>query len=183
VPLAPLVRLSPLFADRPAPTGPTPKGFARETPEEVAHAAKWWADALKNSGCAPDAGKVERFRDSLHRDLEFRCCYHWYPANPQRGSGYRSIVNGVKMDEALKRACSASGVDAAAVPRPRIMFINPGEVKVQNTGTPDKVESVYRKASSGGSTGSGKQMMEERRAANPFAQAMAQQLAKRESGK
>ena len=31
------------------------------------------------------------FRETLYKELEFRCMYHWYPHDPQRGSGYRSV--------------------------------------------------------------------------------------------
>jgi len=144
------------------------------------HGAKWWANSLRGQGGVSEQ-QIEAFKDSLVKDMEIRCIYHWYPASPQKGSGYRSIVNGVKMDEALKRACESAKVSKDVVPKGRIMFVNPGEVKVQHRGQGDgKVEVVFLKSRSGGGDGQAAKMaMEERRSQHPFAQMMAKQLAKR----
>ena len=144
------------------------------------HGATWWANSLRGQGGVSEQ-QIEAFKDSLVKDMEIRCIYHWYPASPQKGSGYRSIVNGVKMDEALKRACESAKVSKDVVPKGRIMFVNPGEVKVQHRGQGDgKVEVVFLKSRSGGGDGQAAKMaMEERRLQHPFAQMMAKQLAKR----
>jgi hypothetical protein len=154
--------------------------LSSETPEEVMHGAAWWANSLRGQGGVSEQ-QIEAFKDSLVKDVEIRCIYHWYPGSPQKGSGYRSIVNGVKMDEALKRACESAKVSKDVVPKGRIMFINPGEVKVQHKGEgDDKVEVVFLKSrSGGGGSQAAKKAMEERRSQHPFAQMMAKQLAKR----
>lgn len=157
---------------------------AMGVPEEVMHGTDWWANAVKGAAGVADS-QAELFRQSLLKDMEIRCIYHWYPQTPQKGSGYRSIVNGAKMDEALKRACDASGVPPSAVPKDVVMFINPGDVKVQRKGGGggESVVVVYLKgqAALGGGAdaraGGGGMTAEERRAQNPFAQMMAKQLA------
>jgi len=157
---------SPAFSTR-SRTGAASLG---DVPEEVNHATLWWVKSLRSARTVAPSS-IETFKEKLFKDLEFRCCYHWYPASPQKGSGYRSIVNGVKVDDALLRACEASNIDVGLLPRPTIMFVNPGEVKVQHVDT-QQCESVYRQEAA-----AAKSSAEQRRAANPFAQAIARQLA------
>jgi len=97
---------------------------------ELSHAVRWWSGALARAdGAGTGAERKRRFEETLYRELELRCSYHWHPA--PRGSGYRSIVNDISTDPALARACAAAQVDAALLPRPVVMFINPGDVRVQ----------------------------------------------------
>ena len=46
----------------------------------------------RDEGAPPVANAQKKiFGDILYKELEFRCMYHWYPDNSERGSGYRSV--------------------------------------------------------------------------------------------
>lgn len=123
---------------------PTPKAHAsndlhlagdeHDVTTEVSKAVMWWVHGL----CHPSGAEVKpdtkrKFKECLFRELEFRCAYHWYPADPQRGSGYRSVLHDFNVDVALARACAACDLPTTALPAHQIMFVNPGEVKVVDT--------------------------------------------------
>ena len=76
----------------------------------------------------------------LAAGLHAHYLHHWYPSDVLRGSAYRAIVcEPHHMDSQLRRAAELTGIAAAQLDkllqpaRFRVMYVNPGEVKVHNT--------------------------------------------------
>ena len=123
---------SPFALDSPASntrSGGRSKGSDCST--ELSHAVRWFSGALARAdGAGAGAERKRRFEETLYRELELRCSYHWHP----RAARERLQVD---RQRHLHRPCARAGrvpprrVDAALLPRPVVMFINPGDVRVQ----------------------------------------------------
>ena len=67
--------------------------------------------------------------------MESRCEGHWYPSEPRRGSGHRSVINDLTTDPLLASAALAARIRDIAARLPRaVIWINPGSVRVQVEG-------------------------------------------------
>jgi len=77
------------------------------------------------------------FLERLYAMLHTRCTNAWYPDEPLRGSGYRSLSFDAMADPMLVRSGLEAGIsaielsDRLAHTRGTVMFINPGEVRVR----------------------------------------------------
>lgn len=96
----------------------------------------WWVDGLSKSGMVKQA-TADAFRHALVNELTNRYTGHWYAQDQLRASGYRSISYDHRIDPTLVKTALACGIEnideVLASLRGRIMFINPGQVKVVNT--------------------------------------------------
>jgi len=78
------------------------------------------------------ASQVEAFECTMRDNLMNRCTGHWYPSDPLRGSGYRSLVNDMSTDPIFRSAAADIFIHDIGSRLPRaIMWINPASVKVQ----------------------------------------------------
>nr|XP_015191878.1 PREDICTED: maternal B9.15 protein-like isoform X3 [Lepisosteus oculatus] len=79
-----------------------------------------------------EQSRARRFADELRGILSERFSQHWYPANPSRGQAFRCIrINALApCDEALSRACRASGLQLSelGLPPEITLWIDPFEV-------------------------------------------------------
>ena len=67
---------------------------------------------------------------------------HWYPDEPARGSGYRSIIIGRHIDPIILRACQLSKINVGKMPGECVFMINPGLVKIRSL-LNEKEEVIY----------------------------------------
>lgn len=100
--------------------------------EEVERACEWLTAALL------PAQSVERqaFRDGVQAELLKHYEGHWYPDQAHRGCAFRSLscCNG-KLDPVLARAIkTANIVPSHLVSKDFVLWVNPGEVKVDEGG-------------------------------------------------
>ena len=96
---------------------------------ECEAASRWWADHLETEMI--DARKILMFMQYLCWQITNRISGHWYPSNPNRGSGYRSIMNDLKVDPLLLSAARYAEIEDIGKKLPRaVMFVNPGIVKI-----------------------------------------------------
>ncbi|CAL8264862.1 protein Tob1 [Gadus morhua] len=79
--------------------------------------------------------RVNTFGEELQRQLEAKFKGHWYPDRPSKGSGYRCLQVGVKVDPVVEQAARQSGLDLADVrhnlPQDLSVWIDPYEVSYQ----------------------------------------------------
>uniref|UniRef100_A0A6U4MLV1 Anti-proliferative protein domain-containing protein n=1 Tax=Hemiselmis andersenii TaxID=464988 RepID=A0A6U4MLV1_HEMAN len=91
---------------------------------EVHRAIEWLVSFLP--------GRNTRFEQELQARLESRCAQGWHVENPQRGSGYRSIVlpKEGRKDPLVLQAAKASGVSEQALKDlPEcVLWVDPGRV-------------------------------------------------------
>mmetsp|Transcript_36797 Transcript_36797/g.115040 ORF Transcript_36797/g.115040 Transcript_36797/m.115040 type:complete len:172 (-) Transcript_36797:1225-1740(-) len=96
--------------------------------EEACAAARWWAEKLRQQ----DQSSSNGFEHALRGLILSRCRGHWYPQDPLRGSGFRSIVNDVSTDPILLAAGEATRIRDIRSRLPQgVMWINPKTVKVK----------------------------------------------------
>lgn len=101
-----------------------------ECAEEVKQAARWWSSKMRQHDLA--AAEVRAFEVAVHNGLLSKCHGHWYPADPMRGSGYRSLVNDLSTDPIFLAAAAEACIRDIDSRLPKaIMWINPCSVKVQ----------------------------------------------------
>lgn len=75
---------------------------------------------------------VQAFETGVRNRLMNRCNGHWYPSDPSRGSGYRSLVNEFSTDPIFLAAAHDAGIRDIGGRLPRgVMWVNPSSVKVQ----------------------------------------------------
>mmetsp|Transcript_8453 Transcript_8453/g.19736 ORF Transcript_8453/g.19736 Transcript_8453/m.19736 type:complete len:145 (+) Transcript_8453:126-560(+) len=67
------------------PSGP----YSEEYFEEVSAAATWWTQSMRQEGLG--TSQVRAFEEALKKGMSQRCEGHWYPSEPMRGSGHRSV--------------------------------------------------------------------------------------------
>jgi len=136
----------------------TPSKAAQDCSEEVAQAAQWWSSKMRQHDLA--ISQVQAFETGVRNGLMNRCTGHWYPTEPLRGSGHRSLVNDISSDPIFLAAAAHVHIKDISGRLPRaVMWANPGSVKVQleNGRYP---ETVYNGGNSG-STSDGTTSSEE----------------------
>ena len=68
---------------------------------EIEKAADWWATKISH---VMSPQKINEFKKSLQHEFETKYKNHWYCEEPQRGSGFRSVlVDNVRTDCILKK--------------------------------------------------------------------------------
>jgi len=79
--------------------------------------------------------RVNIFGEELERQLKKKYEGHWYPDKPYKGSGYRCIHVGEKVDPVVEKAAKESGLDIDDVrnnlPQDLSVWIDPFEVSYQ----------------------------------------------------
>uniref|UniRef100_A0A8C7WQ35 Transducer of ERBB2, 1b n=1 Tax=Oryzias sinensis TaxID=183150 RepID=A0A8C7WQ35_9TELE len=79
--------------------------------------------------------RVNIFGEELERQLRRKYEGHWYPEKPYKGSGFRCIHVGEKVDPVVERAAKESGLDIEDVrnnlPQDLSVWIDPFEVSYQ----------------------------------------------------
>ncbi|CAG04116.1 unnamed protein product, partial [Tetraodon nigroviridis] len=79
--------------------------------------------------------RVNIFGEELERQLKQKYEGHWYPDKPYKGSGFRCIHVGEKVDPVVESAAKESGLDIADVrnnlPKDLSVWIDPFEVSYQ----------------------------------------------------
>ncbi|CAL9708853.1 unnamed protein product [Knipowitschia caucasica] len=79
--------------------------------------------------------RVNIFGEELERQLKRKYEGHWYPDKPYKGSGYRCIHVGEKVDPVVEQAAKESGLDIDDVrnnlPQDLSVWIDPFEVSYQ----------------------------------------------------
>jgi len=102
---------------------------------EAAHASEWLCSQLFSE--QPEL--KSRFRAKLQELLLDRYQGHWYPDEPHRGCGFRSLMSTLNfVDPLLEKVAEAAGVKDILSAFSRafgsdgelIIWVNPGEVKV-----------------------------------------------------
>lgn len=90
--------------------------------------------------------RVNIFGEELERQLKKKYEGHWYPDKPYKGSGYRCIHVGEKVDPVVEQAAKESGLDIADVrnnlPQDLSVWIDPFEVSYQ-IGEKGSVKVLY----------------------------------------
>ena len=76
--------------------------------------------------------QINAFEQSLRSGLAQRCDGHWYPSDPLRGSGHRSVICSITVDPILVAAAQAASIRDFVSRLPKcIVWVNPGVVRVQ----------------------------------------------------
>ncbi|KAM3859812.1 protein Tob1-like [Diretmus argenteus] len=79
--------------------------------------------------------RVNIFGEELERQLKRKYQGHWYPEKPYKGSGFRCIHVGEKVDPVVEQAAKESGLDIEDVrnnlPQDLSVWIDPFEVSYQ----------------------------------------------------
>ncbi|XP_062421966.1 protein Tob1-like [Pungitius pungitius] len=79
--------------------------------------------------------RVNIFGEELERQLKQKYEGHWYPEKPYKGSGFRCIHVGEKVDPVVEKAAKESGLDIEDVrnnlPQDLSVWIDPYEVSYQ----------------------------------------------------
>jgi len=77
-------------------------------------------------------GQVNAFETALINGMSKRCDGHWYPSEPMRGSGHRSVLCDITVDPVLTEAGARASIKDVGARLPKaVMWINPGVVRVQ----------------------------------------------------
>ena len=101
--------------------------------QEVSAAAKWWTMSMRQHDLSQQ--EVAAFEQALRGGMEARCEGHWYPSEPRRGSGYRSVIKDLTTDQLLLSAGLSARIRDVASRLPcAVVWINPGSVRVQVEG-------------------------------------------------
>ena len=109
----------------------TPSKFAGDCSEEIHIAAQWWSSKLKKPHGLADS-EVQAFEHAVHTGLQSKCNGHWYPNDPLRGSGHRSLVNDISTDPIFLAAAAEARIRSIGTRLPKaVMWVNPSCVKVQ----------------------------------------------------
>jgi protein Tob/BTG len=76
--------------------------------------------------------RVDLFSVELAKQLKEKFEGHWYPQRPSKGSGYRCLLIGEKLDPVLMNAANDSGLSLeeirSSLPEKLNMWIDPDEV-------------------------------------------------------
>lgn len=101
--------------------------------QEVSKAVEWLASALLPS----DSPQLADLRVALVNEMEARYTGHWYPSEAHRGCAFRAVQNnGAMVDPLIERALKKAEIarDKLLPGRSFILWVNPGEVKVNDSG-------------------------------------------------
>ncbi|XP_071037101.1 protein BTG2 [Parasteatoda tepidariorum] len=102
--------------------------------EEIHSAANFLTNMmrLKDNVNQIDVNKLEKFRSTLLEMLITKYDDHWFPFNPNKGSGYRCIRINHKMDPILSKAGVECGFPEEVLkerfPNELTMWVDPREV-------------------------------------------------------
>lgn len=116
--------------------------------EEIEAAVNWWTEQLSTQ--LSNKVLVTRFRTSLDKEFHKKFTGHWHVDDPPRGSGYRSVSYCTTVDPLLERAAEQAGLKSIskliAPTRHKVMWINPGHVKIRCTRSApnEPPEYIYR---------------------------------------
>ena len=78
------------------------------------------------------SSEVQAFEHAVRTALLSKCHGHWYPNDPVRGSGYRSLVNDLSTDPIFLAAAAEVRIQNIGKRLPKgVMWVNPSSVKVQ----------------------------------------------------
>jgi len=121
-----------------------------EKMKECEVASWWWASNL-SPAVAPaiSNGQIVTFQKCLQDILEHKYESHWYIRDPERGSGFRSIMfEGHSVDGVLLQAARHSGIQnlKQRLTTQCIMWVDPGAVKVVYSHSPKKQHVLYQAA-------------------------------------
>ncbi|XP_077110874.1 protein Tob1 [Ranitomeya variabilis] len=90
--------------------------------------------------------RVNIFGEELERLLKKKYEGHWYPDKPYKGSGYRCIHVGEKVEPVIEQAANESGLDVEDIrrnlPQDLNVWIDPSEVSYQ-IGEKGQVKVLY----------------------------------------
>jgi len=76
--------------------------------------------------------EVNTFEQALRRGIMRRCEGRWYPSEPLRASGLRSIINDLTIDPLLVEAAAAARIRDIRSRLPQaVVWVNPSAVKVK----------------------------------------------------
>lgn len=112
--------------------------FQLQCGREVNSAVKWWSSNFRDT--VPHT-KVEKFQIFLSGMLYNKLRNHWYPEEPSRGSGYRTLIHDVHIDPILKKACELSLIEPSILPGRCVQIISPGIVRIKSLHN-DSMEQV-----------------------------------------
>ncbi|XP_075880121.1 protein Tob1a [Nelusetta ayraudi] len=102
--------------------------------------------------------RVNIFGEELERQLKQKYEGHWYPDKPYKGSGFRCIHVGEKVDPVVEKAAKESGLDIEDVrnnlPQDLSVWIDPFEVSYQ-IGEKGPVKVLYVDDSNDGASSGG----------------------------
>ncbi|CAL8262824.1 unnamed protein product [Arctogadus glacialis] len=117
--------------------------------------------------------RVNIFGEQLERQLKNKYEGHWYPDKPFKGSGYRCIHVGEKVDPVVEQAAKESGLDLEDVrnnlPQDLSVWIDPFEVSYQ-IGEKGAVKVLYVDDNGGGGENGSELDKEIKNSFNPEAQ-------------
>ncbi|XP_062309036.1 protein Tob1a [Osmerus eperlanus] len=117
--------------------------------------------------------RVNIFGEELERQLKQKYEGHWYPDKPYKGSGFRCIHVGEKVDPVVEKAAKQSGLDIEDVrhnlPQDLSVWIDPFEVSYQ-IGEKGPVKLLYVDDSNESSSGLEQLDKEIKNSFNPEAQ-------------
>ena len=133
----------------------TPSKFVGDCSEEIHIAAQWWSSKLTQHDLANS--EVLAFEHAVRTGLQSKCNGHWYPNNPLRGSGHRSLVNDISTDPIFLAAAAEVRIRDIGTRLPKaVMWVNPCCVKVQldNGRYPETVFSTCASGSNSEGTAS-----------------------------
>jgi BTG family len=78
--------------------------------------------------------KLKTFHEELFNGLKRRCEGHWYPEDPDRGQGYRSLICAERVDtlllDALKKAQLTLDMRQICGEE-AVMYVDPGNVSIR----------------------------------------------------
>mmetsp|Transcript_48567 Transcript_48567/g.101482 ORF Transcript_48567/g.101482 Transcript_48567/m.101482 type:complete len:238 (-) Transcript_48567:200-913(-) len=122
----PSVRTSPSTSARASPVNLVEGVCAAE----ATVASKWWASKMRQHDLSQT--EVNTFEQALRRGIMRRCEGRWYPSEPLRASGLRSIINDLTIDPLLVEAAAAARIRDIRSRLPQaVVWVNPSAVKVK----------------------------------------------------
>ena len=105
-----------------------------ERPELLTAVTYWTNAVIKHDKNVP-TWKLKTFYDCLFHGLKQRCEGHWYPEDPDRGQGYRSLICAERVDTLLLDALHKAqlpGLDFRLVcGEEAVMYVDPGNVSIR----------------------------------------------------
>lgn len=123
-----------------------PRRFLQRSAHEGTHACNWEAAMQLEIQVALNfiisylynklpRRRVNIFGEELERQLKKKYEGHWYPDKPYKGSGFRCIHVGEKVDTVVEEAAKESGIDIEDIrnnlPQDLSVWIDPFEVSYQ----------------------------------------------------
>eukprot|EP01120_Amphizonella_sp_Union-15-10_P010500 TRINITY_DN4208_c0_g1_i1.p1 TRINITY_DN4208_c0_g1~~TRINITY_DN4208_c0_g1_i1.p1 ORF type:complete len:209 (+),score=39.36 TRINITY_DN4208_c0_g1_i1:69-695(+) len=102
-------------------------------PIEIEVAAEWWSQQIDKEQLT--AEQVQLFKENFIKLLQSKFEGHWYPGEPSRGNGFRSLLcdnrNVDKIVLEAARQAYIGNILKRLGERSLIMWIDPGQVEVK----------------------------------------------------